>query len=63
MTVVVADSGDMAYMIEKNQITMHDSSGKSVTKNGKGVTIWKKDAGGSWKNVVEVGVDDPAQKD
>ncbi len=63
MTVVVSESGDMAYMIEKNQMTMKDSSGSTVTKYGKGVTIWKKDASGSWKNVVEVGVDDPAQKD
>ncbi len=63
MTVVVSESGDMAYMIEKNQMTMKDSSGTTVTTYGKGVTIWKKDASGSWKNVVEVGVDDPAQKD
>ncbi len=62
MTVVVSESGDMAYLIEKNQMTMKDSSGSTVTKYGKGVTIWKKDASGSWKNVVEVGVDDPAQK-
>ncbi len=29
----------------------------------KAVIIWKKDASGSWKNVVEVGVDDPVEKD
>jgi ketosteroid isomerase-like protein len=63
MTVVVSESGDMAYMIEKNQMTMKDSSGSPVIKYGKVVTIWKKDARGSWKNVVEVGVDDPVQKD
>jgi ketosteroid isomerase-like protein len=48
----------MAYMIEQNQITMNDSLGKPFTIYGKGVTIWKKDSKGEWKNVVEVGIDD-----
>ncbi|MGZ8538998.1 MAG: YybH family protein [Chitinophagaceae bacterium] len=61
ISVSVSQSGDMAYMIEQNQMTMNDSTGKPVTRYGKGVTIWKKDADGSWKNVVEIGVDDVAQ--
>ena len=28
----VSESGDMAYLIEKNQMTMTDSSGRTVTK-------------------------------
>lgn len=58
ISVSVSKSGDMAYMIEQNQLTMSDSTGTPVTKYGKGVTIWKKDASGSWKNIVEIGVDD-----
>jgi ketosteroid isomerase-like protein len=58
VSVTVSESGDMAYMIEQNHVTMNDSTGKPVTKHGKGVTIWKKDADGNWKNVVEIGVDD-----
>ncbi|MGZ5220962.1 MAG: YybH family protein [Chitinophagaceae bacterium] len=61
ISVSVSQSGDMAYMIEQNQMTMNDSTGKPVTRYGKGVTIWKKDADGSWKNVVEIGVDDVVQ--
>ena len=61
ISVSVSQSGDMAYMIEQNQVTMNDSTGKPVTRYGKGVTIWKKDTDGSWKNVVEIGVDDVAQ--
>ena len=58
VSVSVSSSGDMAYMIEQNQVTVNDSLGRPVTKYGKAVTIWKKDADGSWKNVVEVGIDD-----
>jgi ketosteroid isomerase-like protein len=58
VSVSVSQSGDMAYLIEQNQVTVNDTSGKPVTKYGKAVTIWKKDANGAWKNVVEVGVDD-----
>jgi ketosteroid isomerase-like protein len=56
----VSASGDMAYMIEQNQITMNDSLGKPIEFN-KGVTIWKKEADGSWKNVVDMWNAEPAQ--
>jgi len=59
VSVSVSKSGDMAYMIEKNQMTMNDSSGKPITKYGTGVTIWRKEADGSWKNIVEVMGDVP----
>lgn len=53
-TVHVARSGDMAYMIERNVTTVHDSQGNPVTTHGKVVTVWRKDADGSWKNVVDM---------
>ena len=62
ISVSISQSGDMAYMIEQNQVTVNDSLGNPVTKYGKGVTIWKKDANGSWKNVVEIGVDDVSEE-
>ena len=55
----VSASGDMAYLIEKNTMTVNDSLGNPVTTTGRVVTIWKKDQTGAWKNVVEVGADDP----
>ena len=57
--VDVSESGDMAYILEKNAFTMNDSTGKAVTTYGRAVTVWKKDKDGNWKNIVEVGVDDP----
>ena len=54
LEVHVASSGDMAYMIERNVTTVHDSLGNPVTTHGKVVTVWKKDPNGSWKNVVDM---------
>ncbi len=61
ISVSIAKSGDMAYMIEKNQITMNDSLGNPITENNKSVTVWRKDPDGSWKNVVDMWNADPSQ--
>ncbi|SDB35101.1 conserved hypothetical protein [Flavobacteriaceae bacterium MAR_2010_188] len=59
ISVSVSESGDIAYMIEKNIMTINDSIGNPITTTGRAVTIWKKDKNGDWKNVVEIGADDP----
>lgn len=59
ISVSVSESGDMAYMIEKNRVTFNDSIGNPITTTGNAVTIWKKNEMGKWKNVVEIGTDDP----
>jgi uncharacterized protein (TIGR02246 family) len=58
----VSKSGDMAWLIEQNQITVNDSAGHPVTEYNKAVTIWKKQADGSWKNVVDMWNADPSPK-
>lgn len=60
-SAAVSASGDMGYLIERNEISVPDSTGKSMVMKGTGVTIWKKDAMGNWKNVVEIGMDDAKQ--
>ncbi len=50
----VSESGDMGYLLENSKITLKDSTGKAKIMTFKGVTIWKKQKDGSWKNVVEV---------
>jgi ketosteroid isomerase-like protein len=62
LSVHVSKAGDMAYMIEQNQITINDSLGKPITEYNKGVTVWIKDAQGSWKNVVDMWNADPTAK-
>ena len=62
LSVFVSKSGDMAYLIEQNQITVNDSLGKPITEFNKSVTIWRKEANGSWKNIVDMWNAAPLQK-
>ena len=50
----ISKNGDMGYLIEHDDMTMNDSTGKAVTQQYKSLTIWKKQTDGSWKNVVDV---------
>lgn len=59
ISVHVARSGDFAYMIERNESTVNDSTGKPITSYGKVVTVWRKDATGMWKNVIDMWNDAP----
>lgn len=59
----ISKSGDLGYLIEDSQITTNDSTGKPVTQHFKSVTIWKKQADGTWKNVVDVMSPEVFQKD
>jgi ketosteroid isomerase-like protein len=55
----VSQSGDLAYMIERNVTTVNDPQGNPVTTYGKVVTVWRKDADGSWRNIVDMWNDAP----
>jgi len=54
LRVQVSDSGDMAYMIERNVIELDGTDGKKIVRHGKVVTVWRKNDDGKWKNVVDV---------
>jgi len=60
--VTVSRSGDMAYVLQRNQITMNDSLGKPMTQNNKAIIIWRKQADGSWKDAVDIWNADPTQQ-
>jgi uncharacterized protein (TIGR02246 family) len=55
----VSGSGDMAYLVEKVTMSMNDSTGKTITMHAKGVTVWKKQSDGSWKDVVDISTPEP----
>ena len=57
-SVEVSESGDMAYLIENSQVSFSDSTGKPVIQHNKGVSIWKKQSDGTWKNVVDISTPD-----
>jgi uncharacterized protein (TIGR02246 family) len=51
--VEVSRSGDLAYAAGTYQLTSKDPQGKPVTDQGKFVEVWKKQADGKWKTVVD----------
>ena len=62
-SVSVSRSGDLAYMIERNVTTLNDVQGNAVTTYGKVVTVWRKEADGSWRNVVDMWNEAPPYQD
>jgi uncharacterized protein (TIGR02246 family) len=60
-SVEVSESGDMAYLIENSQVSFTDSTGKPVTLNSNAITIWRKQADGSWKNAVDISTPEATQ--
>ena len=49
----LSPNGDMAYLIERSSASFTDSTGTRVTQLGRAVTIWRKNAEGRWKCVVD----------
>lgn len=52
--VHVSASGDLAYATGTNQVTATGPDGKIIAQRGKGITVWKKQADGAWKCVVDI---------
>ena len=52
--VEIAESGDLAYSVGIDRISANGPDGKSATVENTGVAIWKKQADGSWKCVVDI---------
>jgi uncharacterized protein (TIGR02246 family) len=51
--VTVAENGGMAYQVTTNQFTVPDSTGTLHTSVGKAVVVWRKDADGAWRAVID----------
>jgi uncharacterized protein (TIGR02246 family) len=49
-----ARSGDLGYTIGTYELTVNDPKGKPVTDRGKYVTVWKKQADGTWKVAADI---------
>ena len=59
----VAASGDLGYSLGRYVYTYRDSVGEDQKSQGYYVTIWKKQADGSWKYVFDSGVQASASED
>lgn len=51
--VEIARSGDLGYVTGTYVATSKDPKGKPVTEEGKFVEVWKKQADGKWKAIVD----------
>lgn len=48
-----AKSGETGWTVGTYELTVNDAKGKPTSDHGKYVTIWKKEADGSWKVAVD----------
>lgn len=58
----VSHSGDLGYTVGTYEFRAPGPDGKPVTRHGKYCSIWKKQADGRWKFVVDVGNSSPPPK-
>ena len=59
---VVSKDDDMAYIVEANRTTLNDAGGRSQTQFGKAVTVWRKQADGTWKCVIDTWNANPTER-
>jgi len=52
--VEIARSGDLGYAYGTYEMTVTDSKGNPAKDRGKYVSVWKKQADGSWKSVADI---------
>ena len=50
----VSASGDLGYTVGTYEMGFDDPKGKHMKENGKYVTVWKKQADGSWKVIEDI---------
>jgi len=51
--VEASRSGDLAVSTGTYELTYNDPAGKLVTERGKYLEVWRKQADGTWRMVVE----------
>jgi len=56
----VGAAGDLGYTVGRYEARFRDARGGPVLRTGRYLTVWKKQADGSWKVVQDIGVQDPA---
>lgn len=56
----IGAAGDLGYTVGRSEVRFRDAKGRLVRRTGRYLTVWKKQADGSWKVVQDIGVQDPA---
>lgn len=57
---LMGPSGDMGYTWGHFEGHSKDANGNPIVTSGRYITIWRKEADGSWKVVLDAGADEPA---
>ncbi|MFI5134229.1 MAG: YybH family protein [Chitinophagales bacterium] len=57
----VAASGDLGYTYGSYTDQMKTKAGKDTTVHGVYITVWKRQADGSWKYLADMGTDTPQE--
>jgi uncharacterized protein (TIGR02246 family) len=52
--VEAAKSGDIGYSMGAYDMTMNDPKGNPMKDHGKYLTVWRKQADGSWKSIADM---------
>lgn len=60
--VDIAKSGDLGYTYGNYELTVFDTKGNKKVKYGYYITVWKKQADGTWKFVFDAGNETPPLK-
>ena len=62
LTSSISAGGDLGYTVGSYEIARSDEQGQRVVSTGKYVTIWRRQADGSWKVAFDSGVPDSPPK-
>jgi ketosteroid isomerase-like protein len=57
----VGAAGDLGYTIGRSEARFRNARGEVVVRTGRYLTVWKKQADGSWKVAQDIGVQDAGQ--
>ena len=58
----VANAGDVGYLVERNRVTFSEGAGTAAVQFGKALTVWRKDATGAWKCVIDIWNENPTER-
>jgi uncharacterized protein (TIGR02246 family) len=56
----VSSSGDIGYLVERSRISFPDGHGGIAHQALHGVTVWRKQPDGSWKDAIDISTPDAA---
>ena len=50
----IAQSGELGYLLERTQVTVNGPEGRPLTQQFRAVTVWRKEADGAWRNILDI---------